>query len=47
LLKLLPSTADELTRAAGLTPGELAAALAELEIAGLVAEGDGIYRALA
>jgi DNA processing protein len=47
LLELLPSTADELARAVGLTPGELAAALAELEIAGLVAEGDGVYRALA
>jgi DNA processing protein len=47
LLKLLPSTADELACATGLAPGELAAALAELEIAGLVTEGDGIYRALA
>jgi DNA processing protein len=46
LLELLPATADELARATGLAPGELAAALAELEVAGLVAEGEGLYRAL-
>jgi DNA processing protein len=47
VLPLLPATADELARATGLSPGEIAAALAELEVAGLAAEGDGIYRALA
>jgi DNA processing protein len=36
--------ADELTRATGLEPSALAAALAELELAGLVAEADGLYR---
>jgi DNA processing protein len=38
------ASADELTRATGLEPGPLAAALAELELAGLVAEADGRYR---
>jgi DNA processing protein len=47
LLDLLPATADELARATGLAPSELAAALAELELSGLAAEGDGTYRALA
>jgi DNA processing protein len=47
LLQLLPATADELGRATGLPPGELAGALAELEVNGLVVEGDGTYRALA
>src|SRR5204862_3470997 len=46
-LELLPASADELARATGLTPGEVAATLAELELAGLAVEGDGIYRALA
>ena len=46
-LQLLPAGADELARATGLAPGEVAAALAELELAGLAVEGDGIYRALA
>jgi DNA processing protein len=44
LLELLPSTADELVRTSGLAPAEIAATLAELELAGLVAEGDGLYR---
>ena len=47
LLDLLPATADEVARATGRTPADVAATLAELEIAGLVAEGEGIYRALA
>jgi DNA processing protein len=47
LLRLLPATADQLVRATGSTPGAIAAALAELELSGLAAEGDGIYRALA
>jgi DNA processing protein len=47
LLQLLPATADELVRATGLAPGEVAAALTELEVSGLAAEGEGTYRALA
>jgi DNA processing protein len=46
LLELLPASADELVRASSLSPREVAIALAELELAGLVAEGDGLYRAL-
>ena len=46
-LEFLPATADELVRATGLTPAEVAATLAELEVSGLAGEGDGIYRALA
>ena len=38
------ASADELARATGLEPGPLAAALAELELAGLAAEADGRYR---
>jgi DNA processing protein len=44
LLELLPATADELVRASGLAPAEIAATLAELELGGLVAEADGLYR---
>jgi DNA processing protein len=47
LLQLLPASADELARRTGLSPGAIAAALAELELSGLAAEGDGTYRALA
>jgi len=39
-----PVTADELVRAAGLDPGQAAAALSELELAGLVVCADGVYR---
>jgi DNA processing protein len=46
LLERLPASVDELVRADGLTAGEVAAGLTELELAGLAAEGDGIYRAL-
>jgi DNA processing protein len=46
-LELMPATADELVRATGASPGEVAAALAELELSGLAVEGDGVYRALA
>ena len=38
-------TADELVRASGLDPGEAAAALMELELAGAVMLEDGVYRA--
>ena len=37
--------ADELCRATGLAAGELAVALTELELAGVVSEEDGVYRA--
>jgi DNA processing protein len=47
LLELLPATADGLVRASGLAPAEIAARLAELELGGLVAEGDGVYRRFA
>jgi DNA processing protein len=39
-----PSTLDELVRTSGVGAGEAAAALTELELAGLVAESAGIYR---
>lgn len=45
ILAHLPATADELVRLTELEPGPLAAALAELELAGLVVEGEGTYRA--
>jgi DNA processing protein len=46
LFERLPSSADELVRSSGCPAGIVAAALAELELAGLAAEGEGIYRAL-
>jgi DNA processing protein len=46
LLDLLPASADELVGRSGLTAGEVAAGLAELEVAGLAVEGDGVYRRL-
>ena len=39
-----PTSADELVRASGRDAGEAAAALAELELAGLVSTSDGVYR---
>jgi DNA processing protein len=39
-----PTAADEVVRATGLPPGVVAAALAELELAGIVAHADGLYR---
>ncbi|MEX2212179.1 MAG: DNA-processing protein DprA [Gaiellaceae bacterium] len=45
ILEQLPATADELARVTGLAAGALAATLAELELAGLVVEGEGTYRA--
>jgi DNA processing protein len=47
LLALLgdgPASADALARASGLDAGAVGAALVELELAGLVAEGAGIFR---
>jgi DNA processing protein len=40
-------TADELVRASGIDPGESAAALTALELAGRVTVEDGVYRAAA
>jgi DNA processing protein len=39
-----PAGVDDVVRRTGLTAAEVAAALAELELAGLVAAGDGLYR---
>jgi DNA processing protein len=46
LLVRLPASVDEIVRSSGQDAGSVAAALAELELAGLAGEGDGIYRAL-
>jgi DNA processing protein len=45
LLQLLPASVDELVRSTGRRAAEVAAALAELELAGVAVEGDGLYRA--
>ena len=45
VLAALPAEADELVRATGLDARAVAVALAELELAGLACEGDGLYRA--
>jgi len=47
LLELLPASADELVRGTGLAADEIARALVELELAGLVSASDGLYRATA
>jgi DNA processing protein len=44
LLDLLPATADELVRRTGRPAAEIAAALVELELAGVAAAYDGVYR---
>jgi DNA processing protein len=46
LLRESPAGADELVRRAGLDAGEVARALVELELAGLAAAADGVYRAV-
>jgi DNA processing protein len=46
VLAALPGAPDELVRATGLDAAQVAAALAELELAGLVSAGDGTYRPL-
>jgi DNA processing protein len=43
-VRAAPASVDELTRTTCLGAGALAAALSELELAGLVEAGDGIYR---
>ena len=45
VLAALPGAADEVARAARLDARAVAVALAELELAGLAHEGDGVYRA--
>lgn len=47
LLELLPASVDELVRTTKLGVQQVVASLAELDVAGLVAEGDGVYRRLA
>ena len=44
VLELLPGTADELVRALELDAAALAALLAELELSGVIAEAEGVYR---
>ena len=44
LLALLPASADELVRRTGLGADEVARALVELELAGLVTVAEGLYR---
>jgi DNA processing protein len=39
-----PAAVDEIVRHTGLSPAEVAAALAELELLGLLGEADGLYR---
>jgi len=43
-IRVGPASADELCRATGLSAGELAIVLTELELAGAVSEEDGVYR---
>jgi DNA processing protein len=45
LLAESPASIDELARSSGTAPGNVAAALIELELAGRISEGDGVYRA--
>ena len=45
ILAVLPGGADEVVRATGLDAQAVAVALAELELSGLVQEGEGMYRA--
>jgi DNA processing protein len=44
ILERLPASADELTRGLAVDAGALAAALAELELGGLIVEAEGVYR---
>jgi DNA processing protein len=46
VLERLPAGVDDLVRSLALSAGDVAAALAELELAGAAREGDGLYRAL-
>ena len=40
-----PAGVDELVRAIGSEAGTVATALTELELAGLIVQGEGVYRA--
>jgi predicted Rossmann fold nucleotide-binding protein DprA/Smf involved in DNA uptake len=44
-LQEAPASADELARRLGIAAGAAAGALAELELAGLLADSAGLYRA--
>ena len=44
-LRDTPASIDELARATGVAPGEVAAGLIELELAARIGENDGVYRA--
>jgi DNA processing protein len=44
LLELMPASIDRLVRATGRTARDIAAELAELELAGAVVESEGVYR---
>lgn len=44
LMDRLPASIDELARSTGANAADLASTLAELELAGLVVEGEGIFR---
>jgi DNA processing protein len=44
-LRDAPASADDLARGTRLTAPEVASALAELELAGVITEGEGLYRA--
>jgi len=44
VLAALPAGADEVVRSTGMTAAAVAVALAELELAGVVVEGEGIFR---
>ena len=46
LVRDAPSGADELVARASLEAGAVSVALTELELAGLVAAADGLYRAV-
>jgi len=46
VLEALPGTMDELVQRTGLAAGAAAAALAELELRGLVCEGEGTFRSV-
>lgn len=44
LVEESPASIDELARSSGTAPGDVAAALIELELAGRITEADGVYR---
>ena len=46
VLAALPAGADDVARVTGLEARTVAVALAELELAGLATEGDGVFRGI-